>query len=206
MRLLQLAVAVFLALVLAAQWLWPGGVPEPGTPVASGNGAGDGTADPVQGEPPELPPLSFYSEVGERPLFFEGRRPPPDQPDEGEVAEEPEAEPDAPPPKVALTGILILEGERYALVKRADGKGTERLRVGDEYESWTVDEIGEERLVMANNGQKEEFLLWQYKAVLPPSQAKKAPARPTSAARPSFRRPTFGANRRPARTSSSGAD
>ncbi len=207
MKLVQLAVAALLALVLAVQWLWPGGVPEPGAPVVAGNGAGEDADEPIQGEPPELPPLSFYNEVGERPLFFEGRRPPPEEDEAAEVAEEPEPEPDAPPPKVALTGILILEGERYALVKRADGKGTERLKVGDEYESWTVDEIGEERLVMANKGQKEEFLLWQYEAVLPSAQAKKtAPERPAATRRPTIRRPTFGTNRRPARQSSSGTD
>ena len=125
MRAVQLAVSAILALVLALQWLWPGKSSEM-TPVPASGGAGqDPFADLVpEGEPPpELAPLSFFSEIGERPLFFEGRRPPPDEDEEPpETAEEKEPEPAAPPPKVALTGILILEGERYALVKEEGGK------------------------------------------------------------------------------------
>lgn len=79
------------------------------------------------------PPQDAFAEIVERPLFSEGRRPPPA-----------EAMPVGLPANLAnldryvLIGILIKEGERVALLETQPGPTVVAVKEGEKLEGWQV--------------------------------------------------------------------
>ena len=177
MKGLQLVLAAILLAVLSAQWLFwspevrlPDGAPE----VEPGN-AGGGLGAPVENGPPPLPPLEEYAEIADRPLFFEGRKVPEDEPQAAVAVVETSSD---RPLNIDLTGILFVDGVQYALVMDRAAKVTRRLKLGDEFGGWSVDEIAEDKVVISSGNRREEILLWEYKPVpLPTASKKRAPGR-----------------------------
>ena len=81
-------------------------------------------------ERPAAPSLMTFDGVVQRPLFIEGRRPPPEQ-DDNAQAEVPQP-PQKPTrrPVADLTAILIVDSEQYAVFRTAGKKkGLEKLRI-----------------------------------------------------------------------------
>jgi redox-sensitive bicupin YhaK (pirin superfamily) len=68
------------------------------------------------------------------------------------------------------------------LLKGGKNKGTQRVRVGEEIDGWTVTSIEKDKLVLRNGTETESLQLWNYKPVKPvqqaPKKAVKRPARP----------------------------
>lgn len=96
------------------------------------------------------------SVIVDRPLFSQNRRPPP----EVEIVEtEPEPPPPPPPPPVEQLGLVlqaIIMGFGEPLVIMVDLSGTTlRMRPGDEFNGWTLDEVEPERVHFVNRGQRQ---------------------------------------------------
>lgn len=122
---------------------------------AGGGAAGTGRDGGVYSPPGE----AAFKAIDLRPLFAPDRRPP-----ETEAAP---AEAGPPLPEsldgLALTGIISAGGKRFAIVepkgRAAPGAQNWSLRVGGELRGWTVDEIGEDRIVLVNGGVRHEMAL-----------------------------------------------
>lgn len=166
---------VFLLVVIAVEWFFPVTPPA----ITSRGSVAVNLADTsflVEADrTAEFPPEEAYQSIADRPLFFEGRRPP--------APHDPSAEPNKPPatnrtvqPRGKLTGVVVIGDEVYALVSGTRKKQTQRFKVGDTMEGWRVEEIAPDKLVLQNNSERHELPLREFKAVpLPKAQPKKAP-------------------------------
>ena len=163
-KLLGFVIVLFVA-ILIFQWSSDGesesekvaGNNAPAAVIAADNNIIDRSA---------APPLVNFEDVVQRPLFIEGRRPPP----------EPENDPiDTAPqsvlapskrPVVDLTAILIINGEQYA-VFRTPGKkqDSQKLKVGEELDGWKVVKIEPKQVTLNQGATDEVFLLREYKKV-----------------------------------------
>ena len=128
-----------------------------------------GKSEALSGETPaeiksyELPNKEAYTEMVERPLFLEGRRP---------VVEEPQEQPaaDNTPLTIKLMGVVFSPGANMALF--IDDKGKyKRVKLNDAINGWKLAQIKSDRAIMEQNGSTEEL-----KLVKP--RPKKIPAAP----------------------------
>lgn len=169
-----LLILILTALVVSEWQYWPARPPVYSStgPDESEESEAEEQSDATNGF--HLPPLEDFDEIGQRPLFFEGRRAP-------EVAsalpQEPGSKKDkkeALKPPINLAAIIIIDSERYALVRDKSGKtGSRQLRAGDTYEDWVVNEIQPDRLILQQGKQNEQVLLREFQKVLPPKAAPK---------------------------------
>lgn len=100
-----------------------------------------------------------YADMVERPLFLEGRRPVAPQ-----VAEPAPAPPPRPVrvPDWRLVGVVIVEGQpRAVLWDEREGRFL-RLHEGDVVNGWTAVEVGAQRLIIENTGQRHVLALRRY--------------------------------------------
>jgi Type II secretion system protein C len=123
---------------------------------------------------------SPYAVITDRNLFVPWRKPsPPPEP----------AKPPADPPKpqirrgiYALTGTMQIGTDTFATVKENATNRTKRVKVGDELQEYKVQEVDNDRVVLAYAGQTEELVLAKYtqsgRAVAPPAQAVPMPPLP----------------------------
>jgi hypothetical protein len=95
----------------------------------------DGADVEVAAQHFRAPDIRAFSEILERPLFTEGREPPP-------IAESPAA---APPPRAALRlsleGIAIADDTRVAVVRDNTDRKILRLAEGDTHRGWVVEKV-----------------------------------------------------------------
>lgn len=136
------------------------------------------------------PSIEDYASVIERPLFLPNRRPPPDEP---EQEPEPEAEEFSDLAGTDLTSVIITPEIVSAWVRGPKQRETLRLRIGDEYEGWTVKTIEPDKLTLERQGDTNEVVLRDYAnapAPIPPTR-QPAPSRrqqqrrePATATRP----------------------
>ena len=113
----------------------------------------------------EVAGLETYSDVVQRPLFTESRRPPKPRP----VAKMlPKPEPELLPTPVAvkpqtggfrLAGVSIGENKTVALLKPVDGGQVWRLSEGDKVEGWTLQAIGADSVTLFRNGVEDTISL-----------------------------------------------
>jgi hypothetical protein len=182
-----------LAAVLVAQWRdWP--------PPASHRGTGleQGAADaPVASHP--LTPADLldppaekadYLDITERPLFLPDRRPPAEQPEVADSAEETAGE---ALDGLDVTAIVITPAESVAWVRSPAKPAAEKLRLGDELHGWTVKAIEEDAIELERQGESSTLVLRDY-ANSPPSAARplKRAAPVPDQARGTVRRPATG--------------
>lgn len=116
-----------------------------------------------------MPPLRRYSEVRERPLFSETRRPAID------------AGPAIDPRSSAfnLVGIVISAHERRALIEHGQPPHLERLSEGQDIDGWTVESIESDRVVLARADLRLEVKPKDGPA--PPAVQQGQPRRPAAA-------------------------
>lgn len=128
----------------------------------------------------ELPPLDDYRQIADRPLFMESRRP-------GSDMNEP-----PPPPEVRkmpmtlkLMGIVHTPEGRKALLVDAKGK-YKRLKAQDTLDSWTLVDVGVDRVVMQQGQDNQELPLLKKKpkAAVPPGQPGQPQAQPAPPGKP----------------------
>lgn len=192
MKILLSFAILALSGLLVLQWRdWP---PESPTASNAANAMGNATTETPTAESEEaqatselLPPppaIEDYASVTERPLFLPDRRPPPEQPKE-EQPLEPEqlTELDG----VDLTAVIITPSTVSAWVRRPGQRETVRLRLGDDFDGWTVKTIEPQQLELERQGETDRLVLRDYEnapAVTPPTPVQpRQPRRPNRRAR-----------------------
>lgn len=94
----------------------------------------------------KLPPLSSFGATLERPVFSRNRRSKKDAP---VVVSQDLA--------LKMQGVAGPEAERRAILIPEGGGDALRLREGEEYQGWTVSEIGEKHVVFLRGDQKQRL-------------------------------------------------
>jgi general secretion pathway protein N len=157
--------------VLVLQWRdWPSNAPAPLPSAADADSPPAAEMPPADNLLPPLPPKEDYASVVERPLFLPDRRPPPDEPEEEEI---PEPEQLTDLSGTDLTAVVITPDIVSAWVRSPRERESIRLRIGDEFEGWTVQTIEPDRLVLQRQGETDELRLRDYQnapAVIPPTR------------------------------------
>ncbi|MFD2112795.1 hypothetical protein [Thiorhodococcus fuscus] len=188
------SILLFLLLaVLALQWKsWPPTAPLAKVGDGSGQSAQPSSTGPSQPIPLEqlksLEDKDTYASVLERPLFRPDRRP---LPPEDEAPEQPSTpETVAELDKVDLTAVLISPAVVSAWIRDPGQPKLVRLRIGDEYSGWSVQQIQEDRVLMERQGEEHALILRDYSKAPPTAPARVPPKqrpRPDRAA-PNLRR------------------
>ena len=103
------------------------------------------------------PPLDTYSEVVERPLFREDRRPYIPEPT---VEREPPGDtgPDITT-LISLSATVINEDERIALIERKQDRKLQQLRQGEEFNGWTLNQIQADDITMQKGQETRHITL-----------------------------------------------
>lgn len=147
---LMVLVCLLLAGALALQLSQPEERPT-FEPVAAGGAAHDeAVTSPARFS---MPPMSTFSEIAERPLFSRTRRPPTQE--ETAVEEQVVANPDA----LLLTGVILVDDDRTALLASPSSDRVTRVREGDELEGWTLVSVHPDKVVVRNGGTEQEIRL-----------------------------------------------
>lgn len=101
-----------------------------------------------------MPPAAAFAPIVARPLFSEGRRPPPEVTPAAAAAVELRAL------SLAVTAIILAPDRRLAVVETAPGKAqTQTLSIGDAIDGWQLVEIAAEHLVFEGDGQRRRLAL-----------------------------------------------
>ncbi|WP_457669231.1 hypothetical protein [Thiolapillus sp.] len=169
MRKLWLLISILLLGFLGWRWFYPPQAPQVTVNATPGKQTDEikvllDSMDRVAG----FPAQEAYQPIGERPLFFNKRRPPPPY-----VPAPPGRKPPSRPPRkigkprIQLSAVIIVGKEKYALIKGGRQRNSRRVRVGEEVDGWKVTSIDQSKLVLSNGSETEEVLLRNYKPVLP---------------------------------------
>jgi hypothetical protein len=104
-----------------------------------------------------MPALDHYSEVVERPLFVESRRPP----EEEEQVSEPAKQPQLPEkrPSYLLTGVMMTPERRTAFLKSVSDGEAKRVKQGDTLDGWLVKRVESRRVVLAQGSRSQVLKL-----------------------------------------------
>jgi hypothetical protein len=167
--------ALLLTGLLVLQWQsWSPAPPGPPSDAETTDSISIESAPSQTDAVPEPPPAKEeYASVIERPLFLPDRRPPPDEP---ELAEEPEPEALTELDGMDLNAVVITSSTVSAWVRRPNTRDAVRLRLGDEFEGWTVHTIEPDRLVFERQGETDELILRDYANAPPPPLRTSPPA------------------------------
>lgn len=99
---------------------------------------------PVTPAATELPPVTAYQEIVERPLFMADRRPyEPPPPAASPVTQRP-----SKAQQFSLSGVVITEQQNIAILQSADGKTMQRVALGEVIDGWTLTEVHEQHVVL----------------------------------------------------------
>ncbi|WP_201243744.1 hypothetical protein [Halochromatium salexigens] len=176
MKRLLFAIALLLLGGLLLQWLdWR----EPLPSSAEEAGLNDLVSAPVAPDPnqaaPMLRPEDDYFAVMERPLFLPDRRPPDDEPVEANTDDL--SEEVAELEKLDVNATLILSpSEASVWLKDPAREDLVRLRLGEEYQGWTVAQIKADHVLMERQGTTETLNLMDYSAPTSPPSWPRPPA------------------------------
>ena len=191
--------------VLFLQWRsWSPAPPPPADYQTAGSAAAETAATPAEAllEPP--PAKEEYGSVIQRPLFLPERRPPPD---EAEDVEEPETEAIAELDGMDLNAVVITPSTVSAWVRRPNTRDAVRLRLGDEFEGWTVQTIEPDRLVFERQGDTDELILRDYENALPaPPRPPQPVARRQPRMQPGREPPSAATQDQPSQTTTRGSE
>ena len=106
---------------------------------------------PLPDEPDfALAPLQAYLEVLERPLFASNRRPP--------AQAEPIVTPEQPL-GLALSGTVVSDQGRFALVRSTEGGAIRRLKIGDQVSGWTLVAVEASRVTFRRQGDERQLTM-----------------------------------------------
>jgi len=190
MRLFLLLVLIVFAVVLFLQWQdWPPEVPD--GPELSPDQLPQVINSSAPPLPPPIPPREDYASIAERPLFLPDRRPPPDEPqDNNDLVPEALTELAG----TDLNAVVITPLAVSAWLRRPNSRELVRVRLGDDFDGWTVTGIEPDRLLLERQGETDELILRDYQNAPPQIPPTRQPAmqrgeRPSDA-RPSDRRRT----------------
>lgn len=120
----------------------------------------------------ELPPLDEFSAFVDRPLFVEGRKPPPA---EGEQTQAPKAE-DLAPLELSLMGVMLSPHGQMAILAEASGKNR-RVKLGGTIDGWRLTELKPDRITLQRGEEQRDLPLMKPRPKGPPATAA-APGQP----------------------------
>jgi hypothetical protein len=113
--------------------------------------------------------LASLSATRDRPLFSSSRRPP--QAPFVRLIEPPPVPPvaPAPPPSIALIGVIMEANGSFAVVRAGTQAGTNqaaanksiRVRIGDQIDGWMVTQIADLQLVLSRDGRVANFSMFK---------------------------------------------
>lgn len=202
MKVVLLGLCMLFVVVLFLQWKdWPDPLPEAGEEPSPSSLEDMPSADSLSTsglDAISLRPEDNYVTVLERPLFLPERRPLPEEL-VLETANDQSAEA-ADVARLDVNATLIISpSEASVWLQDPDHKELVRLRLGDEYEGWTVAEINPDQILMERQGVTETLTVFDFSA------QKVSPDRPRLPfSRGSDRSSQPGRLPRPAATSSGG--
>ena len=104
----------------------------------------------------DAPDYEAYSEILERPLFTEGRTPPPEQAATESAAATPKK---ITPLNLRLEGIALTPEARVAVIRDLASKKMHRLSEGDKHQGWMVESIHATGATLKLGEQTEELTL-----------------------------------------------
>jgi len=170
-------VLIVLALAVVIVWEWWGWSPaSPASHVSEPAGLPTDLSSRSAENQTDLSALprerDEYAVVTERPLFLPDRRPPSEESDEDETTE---ADLPADLAKLDLNAVLITPSESTAWIRDPEKKELIRLRPGDEFSGWAVQEILSDRILLERQGSKDTLVLRDYKNMPPPTPPRRKP-------------------------------
>jgi len=169
--IVMLGASLVLVLVLLVEWLYFQGQKSD----LRARLAAKESVNPQGAEAPaidnSLPSLEQYAEMIQRPLFMEGRRPPPEE--EQPAADEAPAE--QLPLNLKLMGVVFTPKEKTALFVDEKGK-YRRVRRNNLVDGWKLQEVREDRVVMTQGSDQKELPLLKPKPKVPPPAGQKPPS------------------------------
>jgi hypothetical protein len=124
-------------------------------------------------EPFAFPDIGEFEELVQRPLFIEGRRPP----EESAGDEGPIVKPHTPL-NAKLMGVVFSPRGVTALLVDAKGK-YQRVRKGGVVDNWTLVELHRDRVILEQDGERQELLLLKKRPKVPSATAS-TPAPPAA--------------------------
>ncbi len=173
MKSLWLLLIGALSLVIAVEWFLP--VQEPPVPsYANPGAAGDNEVNLLAqaDRAADFPAIEQFQSVKDRPLFFEGRRPPAEQGADAPTDLPKTFAGNVRAPRASLIGVVRVGDNTYAMLKGVGKqKGLVRARVGEDVDGWKVESIHDDRVLLKKGGEKHEIQLRSYEPVpLPQSK------------------------------------
>jgi len=130
-------------------------------PQAAGGAPADPGAVP-DGVALNFPAADSLASIAERPLFSSSRRPAENAPPVAIATETTE-----PLTEFTLTGAVVSDGQRYVLLRPADGGQDVSVAEGSAIQGWTVVGIAADRAVF-RRGDTETTLVLQFTSAVPP--------------------------------------
>lgn len=130
--------------------------------------------------PSLLAPLEDFSEIVDRPLFSETRRP--YEPEEGEVAAEDlsdESGQESQRLVWQLVGVMISPQGREALVQHNVSKESMKVEQGEALDGWTVEQVSPGGVILSQGSRRHELELRDYEEEEPPAKPARRKRRPT---------------------------
>lgn len=115
----------------------------------------------------EMAPRESFSEVTERPLFSQTRRPP-------DLTSTPVAAPVAEI-GLELQGIVIAGGTRIAVLRETSSGAVLRLQKDNQYRGWRLLRIGADQVTFVNNGEEAQLSM-NYHVGAPPTRGNRRQA------------------------------
>jgi hypothetical protein len=187
-----------LAFIIAVEWFLP--VQEPPVPSYAKQGAAaDNNFSLAQADRTvDFLPIEQFHSVKDRPLFFEGRRPPAEYVPDAPAAKPGRSVGKVRPPTASLSGIVRVGDNTYVMLNGVGKqKGMVRTRVGEDVDGWKIERIQDDRVVLKSGEEIHEIPLRAYKPVaLPrPKPAKKAAKKNNNRDRTAARKKALAARR-----------
>lgn len=103
----------------------------------------------------QMPPLTAFSEIGDRPLFLRSRRPP----TETAAAGAGPANASAANTPFVLSGVVVVGGQRSAILLQSESGRTVSALEGAVVEGWRLESVEPETVVMRNGSTVAELTL-----------------------------------------------
>ena len=114
------------------------------------------TPRPVSPQAPAIPiarapAIDGYAEITAQPLFIPSRRP--------EAADRSPSGPPAARPVVAVLGIAMTGGNRYALIRHGNPPKIDQVSEGQSIDGWQVQTIAADSVILSAGSQTAQFSL-----------------------------------------------
>lgn len=151
---------LLLALLVETLVLSRSGAPTGKSPDPAGPDAGGAGLESEQTF--ALPEVDAFSDFVDRPLFVEGRKPPPPEAEQPKTAEEDETT----PLTLTLMGVLLTPRGELAILAQPSGKN-KRVRKGGTLDGWKLVEIHTDRATLQRGEDRRDLPLMKPKPKKP---------------------------------------